>query len=95
MEDLAWVVAAECPKGWASAGVRRVVGDAAWILSCDETAALAVLKRLAAEAADYALALGSKDVAGRSIDRDAWDNFRLLCRQADIALALTVANRTG
>lgn len=65
MEDLAWMVAAECPKGWASAGVRRVVGDAAWILSCDETAALAVLKRLAAEAADYALALGSKDVACR------------------------------
>lgn len=65
MEDLAWAVAVECPKGWASAGVRRVAGDAAWILSCDEQGAFAVLKKLAAEAADYALALGSKDVACR------------------------------
>jgi hypothetical protein len=65
VEEVAWAIAIEAPKGWGGSGVKRVARDAAWILSCDEHAAIEILKKLAIEAADYALALGSKDVSLR------------------------------
>jgi hypothetical protein len=65
MEDIAWAVAFEAPKGWTSAGLRRVARDVAWVLSCDEAQAVEILQKLASEASDYAMALGSKDVAVR------------------------------
>lgn len=40
------------------------------------------------------LFLADRHSSGRAVDRDAWDNFRLLVRQADIALALA-ANERG
>ncbi len=63
--ELASNVALEAPKGWASMGMRRVARDVGWMLACDEEKAVEVLKTLALEAADYALALGSKDVSMR------------------------------
>lgn len=65
MEDLAWAVAKEAPRGWGSAGLHRVARDVAWLLSCDEAQAVETLRKLASEASDYAMALGSKDVAVR------------------------------
>ena len=65
MEEIAWDVAFEAPKGWGSAGLRRVARDVAWVLSCDEGQAVETLQKLASEASDYAMALGSKEVAVR------------------------------
>lgn len=65
LAEIAWAVAFEAPKGWGSAGLRRAARDAAWALSCDEADAIEILKKQATEAADYALALGSKEVSQR------------------------------
>lgn len=65
MENVAWAVAFEAPKGWTSAGLRQAARDAAWILSCDEIDAIETLRKLACEASEYAMALGSREVAIR------------------------------
>ena len=65
MEELSWLIAFEAVKGWSSLGMRKVAREVAWKLSCEESEAIDILRRLAAEAADYALALGSKEVALR------------------------------
>ncbi len=65
MEELSWLIAMEALKGWSSGGIRKVAREVAWSLSCDEAEAVETMRRLATEAADYALALGSRDVALR------------------------------
>ncbi|MEN9353785.1 MAG: hypothetical protein RL318_1110 [Fibrobacterota bacterium] len=65
MEDVAWSIALEARKGWDSPGLRKAAREVAWMLSCDEDHAVVILKNLGLEAAEYALALGSQDVASR------------------------------
>jgi len=62
---LAWKVAEDSRRGWLSPPMRPVIRDVAWLLSCDETAALETLHGLARDAAEYSMALGSSEVARR------------------------------
>lgn len=65
LDEVAWAVAFEAPKGWTTLEMRRVVRDFAWLTSASEDDALAAIKSLSQEAYDYAQQLGSKDVALR------------------------------
>lgn len=65
IDEVAWGVAFDSPKGWTSLEMRRVVRDFSWLMNSSEEDSLSVIKMLSQEASDYAQTLGSKDVALR------------------------------